>query len=148
DPSVYEPPGIDHLFPDRDVPHTVMLVVWDIDNPDLRPKDRHWAIAWQVGVASNGDPVHRQLAIVRERNAYGPLDHLANWGPKTKTAQPDFKCIPIAELDLPQGKWLEGVAVMAGGIVRIGSCPSLFRPSVMTSSATNKLMRLYMKRVA
>ena len=110
DPSVVEPPGIDHLYPDRDIPRPVMLVVWDMDKPDLPPKSRHWAIAWQVGTATNGHPVHRQLAIVREHNAHGPLSHLTNWGPKTKTVEPGLRCIPLAELALPQRRWLEGVA--------------------------------------
>jgi len=114
DPRVREPPGVDHLYRDEDSPRSVVLVVWDMENSSLPPRSRHWAIAWQVGVASTGDQVHRQLAIMRERGPYGLLEHLTNWGPKTRitsmqaTSGATFN--PIAILTYAQRQWLEGVA--------------------------------------
>lgn len=114
DPRVREPPGVDHIYRDDDSPRSVMLIVWDVGNTSLPANSRHWTIAWQVGVASTGDQVHRQLAITRERGPEGLLDHLTNWGPKTHITnmqcESDATFIPIATLTYAQRLWLEGVA--------------------------------------
>ena len=114
DPRVREPPGVDHIFRDEDSPRSVGLVVWDMENSSIPPNSRHWAITWQVGVASTGDRVHRRLAITRERGPDGQLDHLTNWGPKTHMmsmqSESDTTFIPIATLTYTQRQWLEGIA--------------------------------------
>ena len=114
DPRVREPPGVDHIFRDEDSPRSVGLIVWDMENSSIPPNSRHWAITWQVGVASTGDRVHRRLAITRERGPDGQLDHLTNWGPKTHMmsmqSESDTTFIPIATLTYTQRRWLEGVA--------------------------------------
>ncbi|KAF8149946.1 hypothetical protein B0H34DRAFT_678882 [Crassisporium funariophilum] len=109
-PGILEPPGVEHLYRDPPSPLTVALLVWDDQNIDILPGDRHWAIAWKVGVASNGDDVYRQIAIVRERGPTGPLSHLTNWGPKTKVISEKTTCIPIATLTYEQRQGLESVA--------------------------------------
>ena len=114
DPRVREPPGVDHIFRDGNSPRSVGLVVWDMENPSVPPNSRHWAIVWEVGVASTKDRVHRQLAVTRERGPDGLLDHLTNWGPKTHItsmqSESDRTFIPIATLAYAQRQWLEGVA--------------------------------------
>ncbi|KAF8074832.1 hypothetical protein FPV67DRAFT_1575000 [Lyophyllum atratum] len=114
DSSIREPPGVEHLYPDEDSPRIVMLVVSSMGNESVLPSHRHWAIAWRVGTASTNDHVHRQLEVTRERGPYGPLDHLTNWGPKTRIAGPqadtDATFIPIATLSYAQRQWLERVA--------------------------------------
>jgi hypothetical protein len=83
--DVKEPPGVEHLYPDpQESSLSVRLLV--LKPAGLIPQDRHWAITWQVGIASSNDPVYRVLGLVRERGSTGLLTHLTNWGPKTKIA--------------------------------------------------------------
>lgn len=112
DPRVREPPGVDHLYPDPDRPLDVVIIAAKnvTPNPTLR---LHWAICWQVGVASTGDAVHRQLAVVRERGPGGLLPHLTNWGPKTRIDQPlddEATVIPIATLSRGERRRMEAIA--------------------------------------
>jgi len=62
--GIREPPGVEHLYCNPPSPLTIALLVWD--DPNILPGNRHWALAWKAGVASNGDDVYRQIVIVRE----------------------------------------------------------------------------------
>jgi hypothetical protein len=104
---------VDHLYPDAQGKSlSVMLVVWKTEH--VLPQNRHWAIAWQVGAASNKDPVHRMLAIVRERGPTGPLGYLTNWGPKTRIAgvrtKEDAVFYSLAMLTYAQRQALEKIS--------------------------------------
>lgn len=80
--NVIEPPGIDHLYPDRSLPLAVNLVVWEC--PGVAHGEQHWAIGWQVGstLQFGNVPVLRLLSVTQKLGRQGPLDHLTNRGPK------------------------------------------------------------------
>ncbi|RDB20891.1 hypothetical protein Hypma_011985 [Hypsizygus marmoreus] len=110
--DVYEPLNVDHLYRDPVAPLPVYLVVWGGDR-NVPPQDRHWAIVWKVGVGSTGADVHRQLEVVRELGPTGELDHLTNWGPKTRTSDSQTMTatfVPIGVFSYQQRQWLEQLA--------------------------------------
>ncbi|KAG5636918.1 hypothetical protein H0H81_006385 [Sphagnurus paluster] len=108
--GTHEPPGVEHLYRDTAAALPVLLLTWDDPAAPLPARHRHWAIAWHVGVASSGDGVYRQLAVVRENGPRGLLAHLTNWGPKTKIVCERTRSVVIQTLGYQQRLWLERVA--------------------------------------
>ena len=112
--NVIEPPGIDHLYPDRSLPLAVNLVVWAC--PGVPHGEQHWALGWQVGSTFQygNVPVLRLLSLTREIGPQGQLDHLTNWGPKTRTAGVPTQTYgvfrPIATLSHDRRQRLEAIA--------------------------------------
>jgi hypothetical protein len=104
EPTMLEPQGIDHLYPDPDRSIQVYLVVVPSCSSD--PTDYHWMVDWIV-FENGGTVIVRHLQIVRELGC----DHLTNWGPITVTATGDItKRFILGELTRSQRKDLERIA--------------------------------------
>jgi hypothetical protein len=106
EPTMVEPPSIDHLYPDLDVTVPVLLVII-LAGDSSDSTDNHWMLTWTV--FDDNELIVRRLQIVQETG----YNHLTNWGPLTVTADDITKSSPqlsLGELTLSQRKVLEGIA--------------------------------------
>ena len=105
EPTMIEPPSIDHLYPDPDTTLHVKLIIIPALSGDS--SDNHWMLTWTV--SDGNEPIIRRLQIVEETG----YNHLTNWGPLTVTADDTTTSSPqfsLGELTLSQRKVLEAIA--------------------------------------
>jgi hypothetical protein len=84
---------LDHLYPEPDVPLTVSLYVYTKKETYPTPRDRHWAIRWDLQntfakqMPDEFPPAARCLELVSNFENRLTNPHLINWGPITSTSR-------------------------------------------------------------
>ena len=108
EPTMIEPPSIDHLY--RDPDYTLPVVIAIVPARSGDPTDNHWMLIWTVYSSIQTGYIVRRLQVAQEQG----FNHLTNWGALTVTAgtlTTTAQKFSVGEMTLSQRKHLERIAL-------------------------------------